>query len=274
MEKYTQFRDKATGISPFIPVAAASSSWSLVGVLVLVLRLPLLLLVLPLYPLSPTTWCKLTSWILGLCKVDTSIHGMKRSTDISNFYPKQGELYITNFTSPWDIFIIFGSLIAKSTPVLLIPRDNSFYQLQSPLQFIKFALGYDLDLPIYTCSTKDTCFLFAEGTTSNGKSLLKFAPEIQLDKFKQFKFKTLQIKLQPVSFCTPLPMSLSQWCFRMLTNVKLLNAKCKIGFIDTYDDKVLDRARELFITNGKLKSVDLGIHEKKQFLAIYAKNHS
>jgi hypothetical protein len=51
MEKYSQFRDKATGIAPFLPVPPAPFSilWAPVSISIFLFRLPLLLSVSVLY---------------------------------------------------------------------------------------------------------------------------------------------------------------------------------------------------------------------------------
>ncbi|KAJ4357043.1 Lysophosphatidic acid:oleoyl-CoA acyltransferase 1, partial [Neurospora sp. IMI 360204] len=115
MEKFSQFRDRGSGISPFMPSPAPESSLPsrLFGPLIFLLRLPFFLLYTISYflllPLLPSPLRKLLLWgifaLTGTWWSDLQLDGVKRgslSQQPPTRIPRAGTVIAANFTSPLD----------------------------------------------------------------------------------------------------------------------------------------------------------------------------
>lgn len=257
MEKYTQFRDKATGISPFMPLAHAPSiaETAIFGTILAIIRT---LLLIPLLPLQ--LW-SLISTVLGIHH-DLSVMGVK-----TMLYPSKGEIYCCNSSSPLDYLVV---KYLSPTGSVLIVVDGQVIQV-SGFQFLCYSLGMKAQGTAQPPDIHITSpiFLFPEGTTSNGKSLLKFIPsEKQFKELsKGLKIKALCIRT-PTHMTTPLPSSKINYLWRLLSSPQSTTIRAKIGFIQ--GDSFLEIKQSF--EQMKLRSVALGISDKEQFLELYQAN--
>lgn len=314
MEKYSQFRDKATGIAPFWPITQSASfllstndnaSPVSTALNFIVKHILLVIRVAVLTPLTILSFIlssslgltnglvqslnKLVLLVLGILSTEFTVENVKTRNVTKAHYPSRTQLFFVNFSNPLDIFIL--STIANDDFVCLIPS------LRTPFKFKKVTVSEFIKVSIsgvsstsWEESTKHdlkefknkTILIFAEGTTSNGKSILKF-PFTQ-SQFNQFfqdltvtndikitKINSLGIKITPGKLTTPLEVSLIAYVYRLLTNVSGISYKVRLNVVNELNPLELDlnKIRNSFTNNGKFKLVELGHSEKAEFIKKY-----
>lgn len=297
MERYTQFRDKATGISPFLPVLQTNvigvnkrddllktlkldvALSFLIFIVKLVFVIPILILCLiTLGQVHYLNRCLL--FVMGLYSYELSIQNLKSRTNISkNFYPSKNEVFLVNFTSPLDLCVL--KLISNDDFVILIPNSKGDLVEISYLEFIQQSLKGDVLDKIekidYNKITNKIIYIFPEGTTSNGKAILPFLLTQDslnnfISNFNPLKIKTLGIKLYPSTLTTPLNYSIQSYLYKLLT---LLSFEIKIRInspneLDSKDSNLL-KLRNSFTNNGKFKLIsnELDFNKKQKFIESY-----
>ncbi|KAK6341208.1 hypothetical protein TWF696_008294 [Orbilia brochopaga] len=198
MEKYTQYRDRGTGIAPFIPIATPSSSFHVpVAAVLFALRVPVLvaaagsyflfLQFMPLGGLFQKGMLWICMLVAGVWWVDLQVEGVKRGT-LSRYphrLPSPGSIIASTFSSPLDALY----LAATFDPIFLVPSFDTPYVFQlTLLQVLLYTFAPPTSKPY---SSKPTTIaevvaknphriiaIFPEGTTSNGRALLRFAPAL------------------------------------------------------------------------------------------------
>lgn len=195
MEKYTNYRDRGTGISPFMPVHASKHGtifktvkWTIFTVKMVIL-LPLIVFTIGGTFTGPMIY--LLMKLVFNYSVEVTVQGKRRRAVNKKIdYPHRGNLYICNYTSVLDALVC--RIIAQDTSVLfLVACENEIYGMRM-WSFIRYTLNQLDDISKYgerIDTWKDicedyTCFMFPEGVTSNGKSVLPF--EIDDLRLKQF----------------------------------------------------------------------------------------
>ncbi len=297
MERYTQFRDKATGISPFLPVLqtnviGVNKRDDLLKTLKLNVALSFLIFIVKLVFVIPILiLCLITFgqvyylnrcllFVMGLYSYELSIQNLRSRTNINkNFYPNKNEVFLVNFTSPLDLCVL--KLISNDDFVILIPNLKGDLVEISSLEFIQQSLKGDVLNKIekidYNKITNKIIYIFPEGTTSNGKAILPFLlTQDSLDNFisnfNPLKIKTLGIKLYPSTLTTPLNYSIQSYLYKLLT---LLSFEIKIRInspneLDSKDSNLL-KLRNSFTNNGKFKLIsnELDFNKKQKFIESY-----
>ncbi|CCH42818.1 hypothetical protein BN7_2363 [Wickerhamomyces ciferrii] len=308
MERYTQWRDKSTGISPFLPILQSNVlgynessigkiiknfKIDLVGSFILVLIkvvviLPLLLLSLVIGGIighGQIWWLnRLILSISGLTSYELTIQNLKSKNLNKSFYPSKGDVFLCNFSSPLDLITLY--LISNDDFVILLPNTKGGLSIQSISQFLKKSIsGVLLDeidsLIDYKQLENKIIYIFPEGTTSNGKSILpfklnqtyfnEFINNLQSDK-KTHKIRTLGLKYYPSTLVTPISYSSWSFLFKILSQLTY-NVKARINFPNQLNsiDTDLNKLRLSFTNNGKFKLVsdELDINSKKAFIENY-----
>jgi hypothetical protein len=311
MERYTQFRDKATGISPFIPVTQTNvigvsdsslqqfiktSKLDQVGGFLLflvrvVFALPFILisvLVSNMIGFSKTVALnRFILFIFGLNGYELSIENLKtKKLNRAQFYPSKGEIYFVNFSSPLDVLLL--SIVANDEFVLLIPDKSGELQQVSKSGLIsKSVAGLDVSNasqhPLeYKILKGKIIFIFAEGTTSNGKSILPFL--LTQEKFNSFlsklndssivinKITSIGMKHYPSTLVTPLGSTPFKFFYKVLTSFSF-NSKLRINTVNEVNplENSLVKIRNSFTNNGKFKliSEEFNIDMKSKFISTY-----
>ncbi|KAF3915362.1 hypothetical protein AA313_de0206334 [Arthrobotrys entomopaga] len=240
-----------TGIAPFIPITTPTSTFSLpLAAVLYILRAPVLaaisvsyFLFLQFMPLG-ALFHKGILWICmlvaGVWWVDLQVEGVKRGTLSRNpgRLPSPGSIIASTFSSPLDAVY----LAATFDPIFLVPSFDTPYVFQlTLLQLIFYTFAPPTSKPY---STKPTTIaevvsknpyriivVFPEGTTSNGRALLRFAPA--LDTFAtHFKISgenghgnglipknlifPISLRYLPSNTTTPLPNSYGEFLWRLL----------------------------------------------------------
>ncbi|CUS21881.1 LAQU0S04e02938g1_1 [Lachancea quebecensis] len=193
MEKFTNWRDKGTGIAPFLPtpppLAQEKGLKGFLGGLSLALKLtlafPIVLVALLLKwtPVYRPMW-KAAVKLVFAWKLQVSVQGVKSRKQGPQFMPTKGKVYVVNYTSPLDPLALW--LIARGPVAFCVPnsrRKTISLNRLSLWDLVKFTLGgstWDSTQPDYQ-EVKSAMelsnyvtYIFAEGTTSNGKSVLPF----------------------------------------------------------------------------------------------------
>ena len=175
-------------------------------------------------------------------KEEVSVQGTKkRDVKKSKDYPQKGKLYICNCSSPLDAFS--AVLLAQGPVSLLVPCNDIIYKV-SIKEFIKFILDGGLDIKLYGHEIAELSqlsntvnFMFAEGTSCNGKSVLPFSitgkklkqfidPSLAtmnpvMAQSRKFELQTIQIKTNKTAITT-LPISSMEYLSRLL-NLSLIH---------------------------------------------------
>ncbi|CDO92512.1 unnamed protein product [Kluyveromyces dobzhanskii CBS 2104] len=185
MEKYSSWRDAGTGIPPFLPDKSLPgiNPFNIVVKYIKYFIVSIVgMLLLPFIGSDGLYQLKLGS--LFSIESDVQVDGVKkRHISMDEHFPKPGCLYVVNALSPFDALVLRTLVDPKSKCNFILPREDSLYTiaLEDWFQFaLEGGLWSDNDIKLVKINDLETScsgkvnFLFAEGTTSNGKSVLPF----------------------------------------------------------------------------------------------------
>ncbi|RVD85738.1 uncharacterized protein DFL_004047 [Arthrobotrys flagrans] len=253
MEKYTQYRDRGTGTAPFLPITSATSSLHLpLAAVLFALRAPVLLTIsvsyflflqfMPLGALFQKGILWICMLVAGVWWVDLQVEGVKRGPSTLSRHPDKlpssGSIIASTFSSPLDALY----LAATFDPIFLLPSFDTPYVFQLTLfQTLLYTFAPPTSKPY---SSKPTTLaevvsqnphriivIFPEGTTSNGRALLRFAPAFDsfATQYKQSgenghgngtipknKIFPISLRYLPSNTTTPLPGSYGVFLWRLL----------------------------------------------------------
>lgn len=300
MERYTQFRDKATGISPFMPVTQSSvvgvsdsalqqflktSKLDKIGsfiffVIKFIISTPIgLLSVLFSNILGYSLVKPLSSLYLTLVgvKFEVSIENLKSRQVNSKFYPSKNELYFINFTGPLDLVSLI--YLSNDEFVSLIPNKVGILKSFNKYEFLLKSLGFEIEGSElnYKSLQEKIVYVFAEGTTSNGKAILPFALKQEtfnglLKNLKINKIKSIGIKTVPSTLVTPLKSDKFEYYYKLMINFQI-NLKLRINNINELNpvEDSLIKIRNSFVSNGKFKLVseEFTVCTKQEFIKTF-----
>lgn len=225
MEKYSQYRDRSTGISPFLPNSSSSALAVPLALPLFILKLPILLFVgaayflllqylpLPLLVRKALLWCLLG--IPGIWWIDLQIDGVKKGSlykQHAQRVPQPGSVIASNFTSPIDalyLAAIFDPIFTVSYP------HTRLVQQISLLGAILRALSFPSESPsdpsklvslkvVQKKYPKRVIVVFPECTTTNGKGILPFSPSL-LSADEGTKIFPISLRHSDGDMMTPLP---------------------------------------------------------------------
>ncbi|OLN96764.1 putative lysophosphatidic acid:oleoyl-CoA acyltransferase [Colletotrichum chlorophyti] len=227
MEKFSQFRDKGSGISPFIPVKTALSPVSAVfHAFLFIVRLPIFITYVATYflllqhlPFLPVAVRKVLLWgmmgIPGIWWVDLQLDGVRRGTladQPPQRFPHPGSVIAANFTSPIDaiyLAAIFDPIFTISYPntrsVERISLLRAVLYALSPVRFAPSPGAKLTDLAALLERYPDRVIaVFPEGGTTNGKGVLPFTPSL-LAADPEVHIFPVSIRYTPADITTPIP---------------------------------------------------------------------
>lgn len=278
MEKFSNWRDKGTGISPFMPVDIPKSPikrFMLDPVSILV-KTPLFLFLYVVAAVAPKPAFKaILSFLFRFEDIALLVEGVRRTkaAEIEKNKPAVNQVVISNWVSPLDVFVIY--VLSNVTSLLqievVVPTKAGSYRI-SAWQSVSLFFGEDIS----TVGTKiadlatlkgKLVILFAEGTASNNRAVLPFIP-VPLTFFSTpgFSYRALVLKVYPNSLTLPIPY-LSKWQYlaRLLTYPDKGYIKAKVVPMD----KVTPNAFRLVFADNGLSTVELGLEHKAKFLEYY-----
>lgn len=285
MEKFSNYRDKATGISPFMPVEPPKSSVALLPLRVIyfILKLPLILAGFFFALVSPAMGSNFLLLIVGglnLCTV--LVDGVKkRAVDtISKSLPKPGDIVFANHITPMDGYIY--QIVANRSVYIVKADPEGFLHLYSPFKLFWNSFDESLESKGKRVKSLDELkdrpiIILMEGTTSNNKGLLPFINVFSRGGHYKLdgNIKLLVIKINPGYLTLALPnITPLQYCFRLFAtlNTKDNNIKAKIHKFELYDVKAV---RGAFEENGlPLLANNLTVATKRKLIADYKESSS
>ncbi|KAH7309542.1 hypothetical protein B0I35DRAFT_440200 [Stachybotrys elegans] len=236
MEKYSQFRDRATGIAPFLPVATPLTGLAtLTHAMLFLVRLPLFLfycvsyfLVFHHLPL-PVVARKMALWgmmaIPGIWWVDLQLDGVKRghlAEQPRDRFPHPGSVIAANYTSPIDavyLAAIFDPIFTVSYPnTRKLQRVGLWGAVTKALAPVRTEPPANAKLVDIKDLLRDypgrVIAVFPECGTTNGKAILPFSPSI-LQSPPDVHLFPVSIRYTPSDVTTPVP---GQW-FKFMWNL-------------------------------------------------------
>ncbi|KAJ9302047.1 hypothetical protein DTO271G3_913 [Paecilomyces variotii] len=238
MEKFSQFRDRGSGIAPFLPIPTEPAGVYLpFHIFLFCFRLPLLLVVsltyflilqwLPIGSLGKkaSLWC-----ILGIPSIwwiDLQIDGVKRGSlakQRKERLPGPGSIIASSFTSPIDavyLAAIFDPVFTACYPSTRQVEHISLFQA------ILRALSYPKLAPppgarmvdIRTLLEKNPnrpIVMFPECTTTNGRGILPLSHAL-LEVPSNTKIFPLSLRYTPADVTTPVPGSYRTFFWNLLS---------------------------------------------------------
>ncbi|KAM5356577.1 hypothetical protein ACJ41O_003223 [Fusarium nematophilum] len=238
MEKYSQFRDRATGIAPFLPVSTPLSAVAtLTHGFLFLFRLPLFLtyflgyfLVFQFLPL-PVGFRKVALWglmsILGIWWIDLQLDGVKRGTladQPRERFPHPGSVIAANFTSPIDaiyLSAIFDPIFTVSYPetrqVQRISLFGAVVMALSPVRTGPPGNAKLVDIKdLLAENPTRVIVVFPECGTTNGKAILPFSPSV-LQSPPDVHIFPVSMRYTPPDVTTPVPGRWFQFLWSLLS---------------------------------------------------------
>ncbi|KAF4624707.1 hypothetical protein G7Y89_g13462 [Cudoniella acicularis] len=226
MEKYSQFRDRGSGIAPFFPVLSQPAGLYMpVHIFLFLIKLPLLITISTTYFLF-LQWFPLGSllkkailWLIlgipGIWWIDLQIDGVKKGSLAKKHegrVPEPGNVIASSFTSPIDslyLAAIFDPIFTVSYPhtrqVQYISLFGAIFRaLSKPREYPpKGAKMTDLRTLVAEHPTR-VIVVFPECTTTNGKGIMPFSPSL-LTAPPQTKIFPISLRYSPPDVTTPIP---------------------------------------------------------------------
>ncbi|GEQ69276.1 hypothetical protein JCM33374_g2947 [Metschnikowia sp. JCM 33374] len=285
MEKFSNWRDKGTGISPFLPVDAKVSPVRKYAVnpALLAVKWPFFIALYLLASVAPKPATKLILKLLfSVSDIDLSVEGVRKSNtrEIVKHKPSKGEIVVSNVVSPLDIFVIFiiSTVTSLSSIAVVIPWKNDLYAFTAwhavSVFFLPLASsviqgtrieGNILD---HESLKGKLVVVFAEGTASNNKAILPLQSQCSkvLSSGVSVPTKVTVLRYYPGTLTLPIPhMTQAQYVSKMLTLPTKAFVKVKIVPLQNVTLKACEQA---FVENG-LNRVELGVEQKAEFFKYF-----
>ncbi|KAK4222992.1 hypothetical protein QBC38DRAFT_61656 [Podospora fimiseda] len=235
MEKFSQFRDRGSGISPFIPISTPNSPLTtILSSLLFLIRLPLFLpflLLLPISPFLPGFLRKLYLWLLlfipGIWWVDLQLDNVKRgslSQQPPSRVPHPGSIIAANFTSPIDaiyLAAVFDPIFVATYPgTKKVRRISLLSAIFSPLSGTiatspPTGQGLTSLKALREKYPNHILAVFPESGTTNGKGILPLSPGLLSAPVEASVFP-VSIRYTPPDITTPVPGVWVQFLWRLL----------------------------------------------------------
>ncbi|KAI9804086.1 MAG: hypothetical protein M1825_001487 [Sarcosagium campestre] len=232
MEKYSQFRDRGSGIAPFFPIPSPpAGAYIAFHVFLFIIRLPIFFSVAATYfiilqwlPLG-SLFKKALLWLIlgvpGIWWIDLQIDGVKKGSlarQNPHRLPQPSDIIASSFTSPIDslyLAAIFDPLFTASYP------HTRQVQRLSLFGAIMRAFAAPQEHPPVNAVLKDlrtivqenpnrVIVVFPECTTTNGRGILPFSPSI-LSAPSGAKIFPVSLRYTPSDITSPVPRS--YWTF-------------------------------------------------------------
>ena len=288
MEKFTSWRDKGTGVSPFMPIEARQSRLrAVLLILVAIARIPFLVLCLSFYWIFSAKWVArfIVKTLFGFTRVEFLVDGVKKSRPdlINKNRPRRGDFILVNYTSAIDGWIVAAlSRVNYKDIALVVPDKNQKLHCLSIWQFFTHTLtplfkeNQDSVITDIAQLRDKLVFCFAEGTATNNNAVLPFILRNLNDEIKShFTIRTMVLKISPISLTTPLPtVSGFSYLLQLLANVNDKSAiRAKIfTHSDTELGDPLAYLRRCFeFSLLPLIGEELNITKKESFYNYYTK---
>ncbi|EON64370.1 hypothetical protein W97_03601 [Coniosporium apollinis CBS 100218] len=237
MEKYSQYRDRGSGIAPFFPIPAASSGINLPLHLFLFSVRIFFLIPAFIFYFAFLSWLPLNAlvkkgalWILlgipGIWWVDLQIDGVRRGSlgksGTSRRLPHPGTIIASSFTSPIDslyLAAIFDPIFTASYPnTRFVQRITLFQAMVRALLPPEPTPPRGAKLTSLSALVAEnpgaTIAIFPECTTTNGRGILPFSPAL-LSVSPKTKIFPVSLRYTPADITTPVPGTYLQFVWNL-----------------------------------------------------------
>ncbi|MCJ1389189.1 hypothetical protein MMC18_002044 [Xylographa bjoerkii] len=238
MEKYSQYRDRGSGIAPFFPIPTQPSGLYLpFHIFLFLFRIPILLTVtlsyfiilqwLPIGSLGK----KASLWLIlgtpGIWWIDLQIDGVRRGS-LAKYHqtrlPQPGTIIASSLTSPIDalyLAAIFDPIFTASYPSTRLVHQISLFQA-----LLRAFAEPQLEPPpnINLCNLETliqkhphrAVVVFPECTTTNGRGILPFSPSL-LTSPQRTKIFPISLRYTPGDITSPVPGSYAAFLWNLLS---------------------------------------------------------
>ena len=308
MEKFTGWRDKGTGIAPFLPPSSYRERilWDsqfvtnflhlLVFIPRAILAVPLLLILRILKLRDATNWVLMKLVLANRVKLDLNVFKLKKSEvrrRKKELLLQPGDIYFINYSSAFVAVLL--EFISAGPIKFLVPENGEIYEL-SWRQFVLYTLDGSVNVKSYITSLSEgqvrtyaelvkkygkesfVWIVVPEGTCSNGRSVLPLQlSRRQLETFfggttDSIMLKNISIQLNS-SLTTPLKISPIKYLGYVLLKATAITAKVRFNEpVSLQDDNEdLDTLRMRLNDNDKFKLVSkkLDLASKREFMKRY-----
>ncbi|KAI8382268.1 hypothetical protein BD560DRAFT_386124 [Blakeslea trispora] len=309
MEKFSRWRDASTGIQPFLPPVVknilkvlSNVVYKTIGSLQAVIKLVLILLVSLIYILSvpllglvwtpipflKRLWTRLLSIVLlrsalmmmGFFYIKTETVSLRKSRDRTlGSSVKHGDLIVANWTSYIDIIYlayrfspVFTQVFMNTSRVKVVSFWEAIQLVgQSPQVAQNEETLYSLDE--LTEKAKQAGWgpvvVFPEGTTTNGRALLKFSSvldslDLDVDRIHLLAFKYEYHSIPPTFTVGNIYWHLFQLCSQFY-NTMIIKSLSQGELQSTTAEALHTSLGHL----SKLRKTNLGMSDKQAFLDYY-----
>ncbi|KAJ2902187.1 putative lysophosphatidic acid:oleoyl-CoA acyltransferase [Zalerion maritima] len=237
MEKFTNYRDRGTGIAPFMPIfPGLSFPRAIKEFVILSLRIFIVLFIsanyftwLQFFPL-PLAFHKGCRWFLliscGIFFVDIQVDGVKRGSLSSlpkSRIPHPKSIIASNFTSPVDalyLSAVFDPIFTISFPhTKKVQKVDLWAAMQHALRPVMMSPPDGAKLTTVSSLLNRypdrIIVVFPECSTTNGRGILPLSPSL-LATPKDIDIFPLSIRYTPADVTTPVPRSYFQFFWSLL----------------------------------------------------------
>lgn len=237
MEKYSQYRDRGSGIAPFFLVnSPVSAIWMPVYIFLFILRLPFFVTVtltyfvflqwIPLGSLAKKAMLWMILGVPGIWWIDLQIDGVKKGSlaGHASKVPGPSNIIASSFTSPIDslyLAAIFDPIFTISYPhtrqVQYVSLLGSILRAFSKPQEYPPPDAKLIDLGTLVAEhPKRVIVVFAECTTTNGRGILPFSPSL-LTASPKTKIFPVNLRYFAPDITTPLPGAYWSFLWNLLS---------------------------------------------------------
>ncbi|TAQ86704.1 hypothetical protein B7494_g4971 [Chlorociboria aeruginascens] len=238
MEKYSQFRDRGSGIAPFFPVSSQPSGiYFPAYVFLFLFKLPFFFTVsttyflfLQWFPLG-SLFKKAILWMIlgipGIWWIDLQIDGVKKGSLAKKHegrVPQPSDIIASSFTSPIDslyLAAIFDPIFTVSYPhtrqVQCISLFSAIFRaLSKPQEYPPNGAKMTDLAKLLTKYPERVIVVFPECTTTNGRGILPFSPSL-LETPPGIKIFPISLRYTPPDITTPVPGAYWSFVWNLLS---------------------------------------------------------
>lgn len=276
MEKFTVYADKTTGIMPFretpLKVSFVQYICAVFIVPLKIILLAILAIAAPVLSLiAPQTLARAAAYLFGVGSVEYAVDGVRRSDEkgIRNASPVAGDIVVVNATGPLDY--LMWKCIARSSSIVCIALENGKVMTLGFKEWVDWCFSGSVSccgdaITLAELPKDKAVFIVAEGTVTNGKSIVKFPRGFTLKGLENVK--TLSTKVSPVVCSTVGPTSKFSWIIANMSSViPSTRYRMKLSLIKNGASD--DNIRATLAESGKMKVVGdpLTAETKREYLS-------
>ncbi|KIN01705.1 hypothetical protein OIDMADRAFT_121988 [Oidiodendron maius Zn] len=271
MEKYSQFRDRGSGIAPFFPVKSEPSGvYIILHIFLFFFKLPFFatvsityFLILQWFPLG-SLFKKAILWMIlgipGVWWIDLQIDGVKKGSLAKKHegrVPEPSDIIASSFTSPLDslyLAAIFDPIFTASYPhtrqVECISLFSAIFRaLSQPKEYPPKDAKLTNLRTLLAQNPQRIIVVFPECTTTNGKGILPFSPSLTTSPSKTRIFP-ISLRYSPADITTPVPGGYITFLWNLLSHpTHLIRVRIAEAVHNTADNAETFEDKDIYLAN-------------------------